>query len=85
MNYLASNESTRLIEYADRLNNGAVFKRLGFILEQTGSTDDRLIDACRARLTTGISMLDPDGPADAPRETRWLLRINARVGSEDSS
>lgn len=85
VNYLASNDPMLLIEYADRLNNGAVFKRLGYIVEHIGSADSRLVDACQARLTSGISMLDPDGSAKAPRNARWRMRINAQVGREDRS
>lgn len=48
----------KLIEYADRLGNGAVFKRLGFLTERQ---DDgaALAEHCRRRLTTGNAKLDP--------------------------
>jgi predicted transcriptional regulator of viral defense system len=48
----------KLIEYADRLGNGAVFKRLGFLADRQdgGGT---LAEQCRARLTTGNAKLDP--------------------------
>jgi len=48
----------KLITTADRLGNGAVFKRLGFLLEQHGSPADT-IAACHERLTTGNAKLDP--------------------------
>lgn len=62
-NYLALKEAdtAKLIEYADRLGNGAVFKRLGFLLAQTNA-DAKLLDACRERLTTGNAKLDPALP-----------------------
>lgn len=62
-NYLALKEAdtVKLIEYADRLGNGAVFKRLGFLLAQTNG-DAKLLDACRERLTTGNAKLDPALP-----------------------
>jgi predicted transcriptional regulator of viral defense system len=47
-----------LIAMADRLGNGAVFKRLGFLLEQRGGSED-LIAACHERLTAGNAKLDP--------------------------
>lgn len=48
----------KLIEYADQLGNGAVFKRLGFLSERRdgGGT---LAAQCRMRLTTGNAKLDP--------------------------
>lgn len=47
-----------LIEYADRLGNGAVFKRLGFLAEKHSATS-ALLDSCRARMTKGNAKLDP--------------------------
>ncbi|MBH5385048.1 type IV toxin-antitoxin system AbiEi family antitoxin domain-containing protein [Bradyrhizobium diversitatis] len=48
----------KLIEYADRLGNGAVFKRLGFLAErQDGGA--ALVEQCHARLTAGNAKLDP--------------------------
>jgi predicted transcriptional regulator of viral defense system len=47
-----------LIATADRLGNGAVFKRLGYLLERRGGPAE-LIAACRARLTQGNAKLDP--------------------------
>jgi predicted transcriptional regulator of viral defense system len=47
-----------LVEYADRLGNGAVFKRLGFLA--SGSPDYApLTEACAKRLTLGNAKLDP--------------------------
>jgi predicted transcriptional regulator of viral defense system len=52
-NYLDSDQKNTalLIEYADRLGNGAVFKRLGFIAERFAPKEETLIAACRKRLT----------------------------------
>ena len=63
----------RLVEYADRLGNGAVFKRLGYLVETIEGTA-RLADECRARLTAGYAKLDP--ALDCPRYVaRWRIRI----------
>lgn len=63
MAYLKNSDadSDTLIAYADRLGNGAVFKRLGFLLSQA-SDQDELTNACRARLTKGNAKLDPALP-----------------------
>ena len=47
-----------LIAMADKLGNGAIFKRLGFLAEIEGK-QDALVAACRARLTEGNAKLDP--------------------------
>ncbi len=62
-NYLASKQADvpKLIKYADRLGNGAVFKRMGFILSQMDA-DEELLESCRSRLTTGNAKLDPALP-----------------------
>ncbi|GAB5512204.1 MAG: hypothetical protein Rhims3KO_36050 [Hyphomicrobiales bacterium] len=62
-----------LISYADRLGNGAVFKRLGFLAEQTpgGKT---IAERSRARLTKGNAKLD--SALKCPRlVTRWRLWV----------
>ena len=46
-----------LAAYAERLGNGAVFKRLGFLAEQH-SDAAHIADVCRARLTAGNAKLD---------------------------
>jgi predicted transcriptional regulator of viral defense system len=63
----------RLIAYADRLGNGAVFKRLGFLAEHGGGPA-RLVEACAARLTKGVVKLDPivASPRLLRRRRLWL-------------
>lgn len=62
-----------LIDYADRLGNGAVFKRLGFLAEHH-AWGDAIMDAAKMRLTKGYAKLDP--ALDCPRlVTRWRLRV----------
>ncbi len=64
----------KLIAYADRIGNGAVFKRLGFLAELSeGGTE--LIASCKTRLTKGNALLDPK--LECPRLiTRWRLRVS---------
>ena len=62
-----------LIEYADRLGNGAVLKRLGFLAERHPRCNV-LIDATKPRLTKGYAKLDP--VLECSRLiTRWRLRV----------
>lgn len=77
-NYLDSDQKNTalLIDYADRLGNGAVFKRLGFIAERFAPKEKTLIEACRKRLTKGNARLDPSLPADK-LVSAWRLWIPA--------
>jgi predicted transcriptional regulator of viral defense system len=63
-----------LVEYAKRLANGAVFKRLGFLLERLAPNEQVVIDTCRSELTKGNAKLDPALSADK-LVTRWRLWI----------
>jgi predicted transcriptional regulator of viral defense system len=63
----------QLVAYAERLGNGAIFKRLGFLVEHDTSAQG-LVDACKAHLTKGHAKLDP--ALDCPRLiSRWHLRV----------
>ena len=63
----------KLITYATRLGNGAVFKRMGFLAER-GSSNSALLEACRQRLTKGYAKLDPMLPCRR-LVTRWRLFV----------
>ena len=51
-------DDQKLIDYGERLGNGTVFKRLGFLAEKHES-GSKLAELCAQRLTAGISKLDP--------------------------
>ena len=66
-------DDERLVAYADRIGNGAIFKRLGFMAERrSGGT--ALLDACREQLTQGNARLDPTLPCRR-LVTRWRLFV----------
>lgn len=69
-----------LIEYADRLGNRTVFKRLGYILETLDIPATELIEICHERRSAGVTKLDPSIRAGGRITNRWGLRINARLG-----
>lgn len=70
-----------LIDYGDRLDNGAVFKRLGFLLESEGLDHTDLMAACRKRRRSGYVKLDPSIPV--PRlVTAWGLWVPKRWVAE---
>lgn len=65
-----------LLDYSERLGNGAVFRRLGFLAEAQGE-EEQLVQACRARLTKGTAKLDPT--LDCTKLiTRWQLWVPTR-------
>lgn len=66
-------DDDRLVAYADRLGNGAVFKRLGFLAERS-SDGAALAEACRERLTQGNAKLDSALPCRR-LVTRWRLFV----------
>lgn len=69
----ADNDPRVLVEYADRLGNGAVFKRLGFIAERH-PRGTPFCEAASERLTEGYAKLDPT--LDCARlVTRWRLWV----------
>lgn len=76
INYLRSENKNLelLIEYAERLGNGAVFKRLGFLLEKIAPDETETIDQCRNKLTAGNAKLDVMLSADR-LITRWRLWV----------
>jgi len=75
-NYFRSetNNLELLIEYAERLGNGAVFKRLGFLLERLTPEEVNSIHKCLTHLTTGNAKLDAQLGADR-LITRWRLWV----------
>ena len=76
-------DDKKLIEYAERLGNGAVFKRLGFLAE-TLPGGGELARFCEPRLSGGHARLDPaqDGPHVV---TQWRLRVPQRWAGEETT
>jgi predicted transcriptional regulator of viral defense system len=66
----------RLIDYALRLGNGAVIRRLGYLLEYYDLADPAALEPLRARLTPTYQRLDPLFPNDGRMLARWRIRLN---------
>jgi predicted transcriptional regulator of viral defense system len=75
-NYLSSeaNNLDLLLEYSERLRNGAVFKRLGYLLEMNAPQETTAIERCRKNLTMGNALIDSKMPSDA-LIGRWRLWV----------
>lgn len=79
--YLESGERAALLDALDRLDNGAAFKRLGYLLESAGAPHPEMIEVCLQRVTAGYADLDPAMPSGGRRISRWNLRANVEVAA----
>jgi len=73
-----------LLAYGDRVGNGAVFKRLGYLIEALGIDATRLLSECKSRRTAGLSFLDPGVDAKGRIVRRWGLRVNVNVSDVET-
>jgi predicted transcriptional regulator of viral defense system len=71
-------DEKKLGNYAARIGNSAVAKRLGFLMETLGLGD---VEALRkeAPLAPGFSPLDPTLPKHGKYNRRWGLLVNAEM------
>jgi len=76
-----SRDDPLLIEYGDRLGNRAVFKRLGFILEDLGIEAPELLKSSLERRSAGLVALDPSEQTKGRIVRRWGIRANVVLGS----
>lgn len=65
-----------LWQYAQQLDQGAVFKRLGFLAEKILHLGDDYLARVRVKCKSGVILLDPRGPKTGPILTNWGLRVN---------
>ena len=70
-----------LLDYAHRLGNRTVFKRLGFLVEALGDRADAVVSECQRNLSEGYSLLDPSGPRRGRLTRRWRLRANVTLAA----
>jgi predicted transcriptional regulator of viral defense system len=72
----ADMDVARLVDYALRLNVGAVMRRVGFLMElyDLGTAADR--ERLRGCATGTYSLLDPVMPPQGKHSARWHLRLN---------
>jgi len=69
----------KLCDYAARMGNSAVLKRLGYIAEEEG-LGELASKVAQARLGEGYSYLDPSGPKAGTIKARWRIIENIRIG-----
>ncbi len=74
--YFGSKEKSiqMCIDYMQQLNNGAAYKRLGFLVEKYFADEQNLLKECKERLTTGNAKLDADLTCNK-LVTKWRLLV----------
>ena len=73
----------RILDYAQRLRNGALFKRLGLTTELFARPTAEWVARCRNGMTKGIALLDPSGSRRGKVISRWRIRLNAPLPREE--
>jgi predicted transcriptional regulator of viral defense system len=71
-------DEAKLRKYAVKIGNGAVAKRLGFLMETFGLGDVKAFRKA-VTLSAGFSPLDPALPRSGKHNRRWGLLINAEI------
>jgi len=72
----------RLLIYAERMGNGAIIKRLGYIMETLGILIPEFRKKLLSRVRRGIVSLDPDGKKSRGEiNHEWQIRINIDPGN----
>lgn len=69
-----------LFEYAEKLEHGAVFRRLGVVAEKFFHLSSSLQEKLHTKIKRGIVLFDPNGPNSGPIMTKWGVRINIPLG-----
>jgi len=72
-------DEAKLREYAAKIGNTAVAKRLGFLMESLGLGNPETLREV-VSLAPGFSPLDPTLPKKGKHTRRWGLLINVEVG-----
>ncbi|MEK6970683.1 MAG: type IV toxin-antitoxin system AbiEi family antitoxin [archaeon] len=74
----------KVIAYAESMGNGAIYKRLGFLLEEMNiPVSKEIIESLRRRLTTGYAPLYPTAGNNGKYNTRWNIQINTDISRGD--
>jgi predicted transcriptional regulator of viral defense system len=72
----------RVVEYAKRMGNNTILKRLGYILNATSLLDQYADLFEDFRPSAGFTKLDPLSPRSGKHDTRWGLLVNFRLDPE---
>lgn len=71
----------KLDQYLERFDSGAVYKRLGYLVERLNilmSDREERLKSWQSKLTQGIAWLEPGGARSGLINTRWRVKINIK-------
>ena len=67
----------KIITYSIKMNNGTIFKRLGYLLEKLNfGIDENIVEKIRRRISAGMTSLDPTIGPNGVYNTKWNLMVN---------
>ena len=73
----------KVIQYAEKLGNGAVFKRLGYVLELMEiDLEPSLMDKIRKNVSSGYSLLYPGAGNQGKYDNKWSLILNIELSKQ---
>lgn len=76
MRIMPRSDLDKLVDYAERIDKGAVYRRLGFLLELYELECSNAIERLQRKLSTGYQLLGPSLLNEGKHNSRWLLRLN---------
>ncbi len=68
----------RLTDYAHRMRNRAIFKRLGYLVERLSLPAEGFAETWQEALSKGYAQLDPTRPEEGRFDGRWRVQVNVR-------
>jgi len=70
-------DEIKILDYISKLDNRAIYKRLGYLIEILKIDSPKIITTCKKNISSGYSNLDPSLPKTGKILRRWNLRVNA--------
>ena len=67
----------KMVNYAEKLNIGVIYRRLGFLLETYEINAPNEIDMLQRKISKTYQLLDPTLPNEGKYNSKWRLRMNA--------
>lgn len=72
----SSIDPQKIVDYAVKLNIGAVIRRLGYLMELYNIGSRIYWEFLQTKLTPTYQLLDPELSAEGPHIAKWRLRLN---------
>ncbi len=66
----------KLIEYAEKMNSGVVYRRLGYLLDLYKMATEQELISLQKKLTASYQILDPTQINEGKYLAKWKLRLN---------